>query len=162
MPDSSNDDIRKIKSHYRSGKSSLAADFFAPCLQHCTLYRRAAGYFSSSALITWAAMLPRLARSSDVSIRVIASPQLSAEDIEALRSVATPDQRRQYETIVVERIVDDIVRFAQSPGDRELRARIFAWLVARDRMTIKFAFATHVAESGIFHEKMPAHPVMKG
>jgi superfamily II DNA or RNA helicase len=154
VPVDSNNEIHKIKSHYRSGKSSLAADFFAPCLHQCTLYRRAAGYFSSSALVTWAAMLPRLAQSSDVSIRVIASPQLSAEDIEALRSVTTPAQRRQYEVMVVERIIDDIVSFAQSPGNRELRARIFAWLVARERMTIKFAFATHVAESGIFHEKI--------
>ena len=154
MPDNLLADIHNLRSHYRSGRASLAKEFFAPCLAQCTLYRRAAGYFSSSALITWAAALPRLAQSSDISIKVIASPQLSVEDIEALRRVATPDQRRQYEALVVERILDDIVRFAQSPGDRELRARIFAWLIARERMKIRFAFATHVLDSGIFHEKI--------
>jgi hypothetical protein len=80
MPENSNDDVRNLKSHYRSGRASLAKEFFAPCLAGCSLYRRAAGYFSSSALITWAAALPRLAQSSNVSIKVIASPQLSAEE----------------------------------------------------------------------------------
>lgn len=98
--------------------------------------------------------MPRLAESSDVSIRVIASPQLTAEDIDALRRVSTLDERRAYEATVIERILADIVTFTQSPNDRELRARIFAWLIARQRMTIKFAFATHVPESGIFHEKI--------
>jgi superfamily II DNA or RNA helicase len=154
MPVIGSDTIRDLKSHYRSGKSSLADEFFSPCLSACTLYRRAAGYFSSSALITWAAALPRLAHSSGVSIRVIASPQLSAGDIEALRKVATPEQRRQYEASVIDRIVEDILRFTEIPGDRDLRARIFAWLIARGRMTIRFAFASHVVDSGIFHEKI--------
>ena len=32
----------KLKSHYRSGRASLADEFFGPCLQACVAYRRAA------------------------------------------------------------------------------------------------------------------------
>jgi hypothetical protein len=39
--------IQQLKPHYRSGRASLAAEFFSPCLQACSQYRRAAGYFSS-------------------------------------------------------------------------------------------------------------------
>src|ERR1051325_2738373 len=154
MPHDHDRDISKVRAHYRSGRDSLANDFFAPCLQACTSYRRAAGYFSSSALVTWVAALPRLAQSPDVSIKVIASPQLSAEDIETLRSVTTEDQRRHYEAMLAERILEDILRLAQSPTDRELRGRIFAWLIAHKRLSMRFAFASHVLDSGIFHEKI--------
>ncbi len=146
--------IRALKSHYRSGRASLADDFFAPCLQNCTLYRRAAGYFSSSALVTWVAALPRLARSANVSIQVIASHKLSPEDIEVFRQIVDPEQRRQHESVIVEKIIEDIIRFADEPGDRAIRAKIFAWMLANNRLSIRFAFANHVERSGIFHEKI--------
>ena len=144
----------RLKSHYRSGRASLAEEFFAPCLQACVTYRRAAGYFSSSALITWAAALPRLASSEGVSIRVIASPELSRADIDVLRSLTDPAQRKHYEDIVVEKILDDICQWAEAPGNHHTRARIFAWLVANKRLDLRFAFAAHVEEPGIFHEKI--------
>ena len=79
--------IRELQPHYRSGKNSLASDFFSPCLEHCCSYKRAAGYFSSSALVTWASALPRLAADEDVIIKLIASPQLTAEDIATLKTI---------------------------------------------------------------------------
>jgi superfamily II DNA or RNA helicase len=154
MPPNPDQDIRALQPHYRSGRASLANEFFAPCLKACSLYRRAAGYFSSSALVTWVAALPRLAQTSNVSIRLIASPQLSAEDVATLKTVSTPEQRLSYESIIVERILQDIIAFAQAPTDGRLRAHIFAWLVANKRMTIRFAFPTHTFEAGIFHEKI--------
>jgi hypothetical protein len=146
--------IHALRSHYRSGRASIGSEFFAPCLRSARLYRRAAGYFSSSALITWAAALPRLARSGDLSIKVIASPQLVAQDIEILKSISDPQQRHQYESILVDRIIDDIIKLAEEPNDRQLRARIFAWLIANTRLTIRFAFPNHVEDSGLFHEKI--------
>jgi hypothetical protein len=146
--------IHQLKPHYRSGRASLAAEFFSPCLQARSQYRRAAGYFSSSALTTWAAALPRLALSADVSIKVIASPQLTPEDVNVLNSISDPVQRRQYEEMVIERILDDVIRMAESPSDIRLRARVFAWLLVNQRMTIRFAFADHVHNPGIFHEKI--------
>lgn len=146
--------LRTIKSHYRSGRASLARDFFTPCLQNCSLYRRAAGYFSSSALVTWVAALPRLAQSSDALIKIIASHRLSPEDIQVLDRVTDPDARREQEQIILERIIDEIVRFADEPSDRALRAKIFAWLLANKKLEIRFAFAAHIEDSGIFHEKI--------
>lgn len=154
MADNSQAVIHQLMPHYRSGRASLAGEFFAPCLQACSYYRRAAGYFSSSALITWAAALPRLALSADVSIKVIASPQLSSEDINVLNSIADPVQRRLYEEMVIERVLDDVVRMAESPFDIRLRAQVFAWLLVKQRMTLRFAFTDHIHQPGIFHEKI--------
>ena len=46
-------DQAALKSHYRSGVDDLSAEFFVPCLKEARVYRRAAGYFSSTALLTW-------------------------------------------------------------------------------------------------------------
>jgi superfamily II DNA or RNA helicase len=146
--------IHQLKPHYRSGRASLAADFFSPCLQACSQYRRAAGYFSSSALVTWAAALPRLALSAEITFKVIASPQLSPDDVSVLNAIADPVQRRHYEDMLIERILEDVIRMAESPSDARLRARVFAWLLVNQRMTIRFAFADHVHDAGIFHEKI--------
>ncbi len=71
--------IEKIASHYRSGKSDLAQDFFIPCLKNCIQYRRAVGYFSSGALVSWAEDIPYLLNKNAV-IKLIISPELSEAD----------------------------------------------------------------------------------
>jgi hypothetical protein len=123
-------------------------------MRDCSLYRRAAGYFSSSALITWASASPRLAQLGNFTIQVIASPQLTQEDIDALHNLQDAQERHEYESIIVNRILDDIVRFAEEPSDNQLCARIFCWLIANQRLVIRFAFAKHVTYPGIFHGKI--------
>ena len=75
--------IEGFDSHYRSGSSDLARDFFIPCLEHCSTYKRAVGYFSSSALVTWAEVLPRIAKLDTIKIQLLISPLLSEQDKEA-------------------------------------------------------------------------------
>ena len=143
-----------LKSHYRTGVDDLAVAFFAPGLREARLYRRAAGYFSSKALLTWAGALPRLVQGSDLKVRLIAAPELSAEDIAVVRELATEERRAEYRRILVERVLDEVVALAENPTDDGLRARVFAWLVANGRLDIRFAFAKHIEAPGIFHEKM--------
>jgi hypothetical protein len=39
-----------LRLSYRSGRDDLVRDLFIPCLETATLYRRAAGYFTSAGL----------------------------------------------------------------------------------------------------------------
>ena len=70
-----------LKSHYRSGKDDLAADFFRPCLRLATLYRRAVGYFSTSALLSWTDALSRVAMDGGLVVHMVASPELSSHTV---------------------------------------------------------------------------------
>ncbi|MDE0039072.1 MAG: DEAD/DEAH box helicase family protein [Gammaproteobacteria bacterium] len=146
--------LAALKSHYRSGVDDLSAEFFAPCLREARLYRRAAGYFSSTALLTWMEALPRLVQGDDVQVLLIAAPELNPQDKAVLRELAADERRAEYRRMVVERILEEIVVLAENPADDGARARIFAWLVANGRLDIRFAFATHIEAPGIFHEKM--------
>ena len=52
--------IRTLADHFRSGTHDLRRDFFGPCFKYCQRYRRAAGYFSSTALLSWLTGISRL------------------------------------------------------------------------------------------------------
>ena len=146
--------LSALKAHYRSGVDDLAAAFFAPCLREAKLYRRAAGYFSSMALLTWAEALPRLVYGNELKVRLIASPELSAQDIEVFKEIACDKKRSEYRQTLVKRMLEEIIALIENPADAGVRARILAWLVANDRLEIRFAFAKHLENPGIFHEKM--------
>ena len=145
--------LRTLKSHYRSGGDDLGAQFFSPCLGEASLYRRAAGYFSSLALLTWANALPRLV-GGQVRVSLIASPELSAPDIATFKELDSETRRSDYRRVIVERMLDEIIALAKNPSDHGARARVLAWLIANERLEIRFAFAEHVDRPGIFHEKI--------
>lgn len=151
-----------IRTHYRSGQDDLAHDFFSPCLSAAISYRRAAGYFSTSALLSWIEALPRLAMPDTLAIRLIASPELSTTDAAALRSLTDPEALSSLRATIVDRVLDEIAELTQAPGDAALRARLFAWLVANDRLQIRFAFPCHVQDAGIFHEKFGVFDLADG
>ena len=52
--------IHNLKDDYNSDNDDLARDFLIPCLEECSSYRRCVGWFSSSSLITWSSILPKL------------------------------------------------------------------------------------------------------
>jgi len=146
--------IESLKSHYESGQSDIAQEFFVPCLTYCSFYKRAVGYFSSSALVTWAQILPRLIQNNTVGIQLLISPQLSASDRLSLQRATAPAHRDKLLQELADRIVTDAIEFAANPSDVALRIRLFSWLIAMGRLELQFAFPEHVDDPGIFHEKI--------
>jgi hypothetical protein len=146
--------LEGVKAHYRSGADTLADDFFGPCLRHATLYRRASGYFSSTALLSWVSALPRLIQENDLKILLIASPELSPQDISILKDLDDEVKRAAYQTILVDRLLEHVLTLIDNPDAAGARAQLFAWLLATGKLEIRFAFAGHIDGAGIFHEKI--------
>lgn len=146
--------VENLRSHYRSGEHNLSNDFFIPCLSKCSAYKRAVGFFSSSSLVSWARALPRVIATDDLEIKLLISPRLSEDDREALRHVTSDDKRHELLQELGDSILHDALDFAEDPSNREQRVRLFLWLLATGRMKLLFAFPTHTADPGIYHEKM--------
>lgn len=146
--------LQPLKAHYRSGVDVLSRDFFGPCLSQAVLYRRAAGYFSSTALLAWASALPAVIEGADLTIRLIASPELGPHDIAVLKDVADPAKRAAYQQMLADRLLEQVAAMLEDPSSSDPRAELFAWLLATDRLEIRFAFPDHVDGAGIFHEKI--------
>lgn len=146
--------LKGLKSHYRSGTDDLGREFFIPCLRACSRYRRAAGFFSSSALSTWAELLPEFVTSKATTIQLLISPILSSEDRATIQRVATPDGRRQALQALADGIAMEAIKFAKSPDDARRRGNLLAWLIAAGRLELRFAFPSHLDDAGMYHEKI--------
>ena len=74
----------KIKSEYRSLIDNVVQDFYIPLLREAVTYKRAVGFFSSTALVEISKGIAEMA-SEGGRIQLVASPYLSDEDIEAIK-----------------------------------------------------------------------------
>ena len=134
-----------IKDEYRSDRCSLIEDFYLPCLENATLYSRAVGFFSSSSLIAVSQGLTALIRSGG-KMRLVASPCLSAEDVEAIATGL-----KQREDVIAGVIVQELDQFEEVAGNR---LACLAWLLSQGVLEIKLATPKDLSHSGIYHEKL--------
>ena len=72
-----------LKPEYRSRLDNVIKDFYNPVLKESILYKRAVGFFSSSALLALSAGIGGLIENGG-NIQLIASPRLLPEDVEAI------------------------------------------------------------------------------
>lgn len=134
-----------IKKEYRSLLDNIVKDFYCPVLGQSVLYKRAVGFFSSTALADISKGLSRLI-DNDGKIELVASPYISNEDWEAIK---TGYKSRD------EIIKKSIMRELHEPKNQfeENRLNMLAHLIATEKLDIKIAFIEK-NNIGIFHEKM--------
>lgn len=148
------DSVRSIRSHYRSGDSDLGKDFFVPCLSHCKMYRRAAGYFSSSALLLWSEALSNLVRDDSATVSLLVSPNLSGRDIKALSNAISEKNRKKLRSRLVDDFLSTALNQMSSTELERWRVDLFSWMVANERLSPRFAFPKHASRNTLFHEKI--------
>jgi DNA phosphorothioation system restriction enzyme len=137
-----------LRLSYRSGRDHLAPDFFVPCLEAAVLYRRAAGYFSSAGLALAARGVASLALRAG-QMRLVVSPCLEPDDVEALRAAAEHPADALH--AIAARSLADI-------EDALIRDRLnaLAWLAAAGLLEIRLALRLDGEgrfARGLFHEK---------
>ena len=72
-----------IKHEYRSLQDNIIKDFYSPVLSKAIMYRRAVGFFSSSALIELTKGISGLLKNGG-KIELVASPKLSIVDVKSI------------------------------------------------------------------------------
>jgi len=136
-----------LKRRYRSHQDHLVRDFYVPCLGEAVAYRRAVGFFSSAALSTAAQGLPAFLRAGG-TMRLVASPHLSEDDLEAIVGGFEQRARTVTETITAE-LLD------RYPDPIRERLGFLGWLISRGRLDIQLATVRRSqGTAGIYHEKI--------
>lgn len=135
-----------IKSEYRSRLDNVIKDFYVPVLKQAVLYKRAVGFFSSTALVEMSAGICGLVKNGG-KIQLIASPHLSANDIEAINN----GLKRRDDVIE-----EALIRQLSEPIGAEETARLnlLSNLIAAGVLEIKIAFLETDNTVAMFHEKM--------
>ncbi|MEL7075357.1 MAG: DEAD/DEAH box helicase family protein [Cyanobacteria bacterium J06582_2] len=131
-----------IQDHYRSDRNNLIQDFYIPCLSQANLYNRAVGYFSSSSIIAVAQGLAALIEAGG-QMRLVASPYLSKEDIEAIEKGL-----KQREEVISSVIIKEFESVSKD------RLSCLSWLLSQGILDIKLAVANNFADPGLYHEKI--------
>lgn len=135
-----------IKKEYRSLLDSVAKDFYIPLLSQAIKYQRAVGFFSSSSLVEISKGISELAKNGG-KIQLVASPYLSDEDVEAIKSgYAMRDQ-----------VVKEAIRREMTEGKtpfEKARLNLLANLISDGVLNIKIAFTEDSDRMGMYHEKM--------
>ncbi len=135
-----------IKPEYRSRLDNVIKDFYIPVLKEAVLYKRAVGFFSSTALVEMSAGICGLVKNGG-KIQLIASPRLSAEDIDAIN-----DGLRRRDDVIEEALIRAL---SEPMGAQETaRLNLLSNLIASGVLEIKIAFLETENSVGMFHEKM--------
>jgi len=138
-------DIESIKREYRSFRNDVVTEFYTPVLKNAVLYKRAVGFFSSTALIELSKGISGLIKNGG-KIKFIVSPVLQEDDIDAIA--------KGYE--IKEVVENCIVREFHEPKSKsdEERLNWLATLISTGYMDIKVAFTSSISSTGMYHEKM--------
>lgn len=136
----------EIKKEYRSLLDNVARDFYLPLLSNATLYQRAVGFFSSSALIEISKGIAKLAQNGG-HIQLVASPYLSEEDITAIKN-GYQIRDQVVKSAVLRELHTHVTTFESA------RLNLLANLIADEILDIKIAFTEDEGKMGMYHEKM--------
>ena len=135
-----------IELRYRSNEHNIPKDFLCPVLEQTVMYKRAAGYFSTTALVSLSRGLYSMASHNDCHIQLICSPKLSEEDIFAIQHGY--DLREVInKSLLLE--MEKTVRIYE-----EERLNLIATLIAEGKLDIKLAYMEDDTGINVYHEKI--------
>ena len=146
-----------IKANYDSGLGdNILEDFYIPVLSQTVVYKRLAGFFSSTSLAIASRGIAQLVKNHG-KMYMIVSPRLSDEDIAAMEK-ATNTPEEVISTVMISNIsdIEGVLK--------KKRIDALAWLIANDYLEIRVAVvyddkgqlmtADKIEESGLFHVKV--------
>lgn len=136
-------DLKIEHSYISRGDNNIADSFLNPVLKCTKEYKRSVGFFSSGVLETITDGALSLARNGG-SIKLIASPKLSEEDVEAIN--LGYEQKNQK---LSDAFTRDFVREVEKLND--MRLQLLCDLIRKGVLDIKIAITE---DTGIYHDKL--------
>lgn len=135
-----------LKSEYRSPHDNITGDFFNPVLKLSVTYKRAVGFFSSSALFPLLPGIFALVKNGG-KIQLITSPRLFEEDIAAINCGLEQRGKISDNDFTIKNLI-------QGQFDDRLCLNFLSNLIASERLEIKIAKLKNTNSNAMFHEKL--------
>ncbi len=155
-----NEDVKKIindlKVSYHSGHGDkLDKDFYNPLLKNCNLYKRETGDFTSNVIFEWGEALLNVIDKpeGECAVKIIAAPNLREEDKNLLIDVMNNKQDEKYIEKITDNIFHEAFNLSSGNAENEIKLKIFAYLIIKKILILKFGFPKHIPRPGVFHPK---------
>lgn len=145
----------ELKKHYDSDDDDILRDFYIPVLSHSTVYKRLAGFFSSSSLAVAAKGISKLI-SNGGDMKLITGARLQKADVKAIKE-AYEEPEKIIEKMMLEELDDLEDKFIRD------HVRALGWMIANKKLDIKIAIIYEnglpldeksIEKRGIFHQKV--------
>ena len=136
-------DLEIQRSYISQGANNIANSFLVPVLKYTKVYLRSVGFFSSDVLVPIMDGIVSLSRRGG-TIKLIASPQLSREDIEAI----SLGYSRRDEIL---RGIFDKVFVPEMERVDDSNLQLLSTLIARGILDIRIAITNGIGE---YHDKL--------
>ena len=156
MSEDAKNKIRSLKRDWDTDEDDkFGEDFTSPCIENSTLYRRLSGDFSSHVIkVLKTSTVKNLidTKENQCRIKILTHPSLTEEDKTTLENVL--NQGRDIRDLldkIAERSVEKYLYKNEPHLDRQTRLDIFAQLIAKKNILIKFAFSKN--PRSLFHKK---------
>ena len=143
-----------LKDNYQDSNAVLLTDFYLPCLNETSIYKRSSGYFSSA---LWTILGSDLLDffESDGIMRIVTSPELSREDAEAIAA----DKKTESE-VINDSLTASLSQWDLSSGNNA-PSSLLRHLIAKGRVEIRIAIKAN-GEPGILHDKVGIYEDPRG
>lgn len=135
-----------LKYSYRTSEDDVINDFLVPCLNYSVMYKRAAGFFSSTALVKLSYGISGLIKNNG-KMKLVVSPDLSKEDIEAIKL-----GYEKKEDVINKRLLESIDE--ELTSTQKDRLNLMINLIERGILDIKIAILNYGTDVGMYHEKI--------
>ena len=135
-----------IKNCYRTADDNIIDDFLSPALREAVIYKRAAGFFSSTALVELSKGIAGLVKNNG-KMQLIVSPKLSEEDIKAIK-----EGYRRKEDIINDNLINSLKEELEETEKDRLNLMID--LISKGILEIKIAILDTDDDFGMYHEKI--------
>lgn len=134
----------KLKKYYDSDEDNLINDFYNPILKETVLYKRIAGYFSSSSFMIASQGLTEFIKNKG-RMKLLINVAISKEDYEAIEK----GLKKSEEVIegIISKDIDSINDLLISN-----HVKVLSWMVAKSIVEVKVAVVENI--NGIFHQKV--------
>lgn len=132
-----------LKDYYNTDEDDVVNEFYVPIFSKAKLYKRAAGFFSSSSFLLLIEGL-REFLNKDGKIELLISPNLSKEDVEAI-SLGYKAKEEVVENYFLDKFdLDD--QFMN-------QYNLLSWLIYEEKLDIRIVLRRDFSTYGIFHDK---------
>ena len=140
----------QLKQAYHKPEDDIARLFYLPAMAAAYSYDRAVGYFSSAIyVLAWPSLREFVSHGG--KIRMICSPSLSAEDVDAMTEGYASRNENQGDVIC-----EEFRRLLSTPGTLKA-AKVLASLIALNVLDIRIAWVGESAagrSKRLFHDKV--------
>lgn len=143
-----------LKDTYRTSDDDVINDFLVPCLGQAVIYKRAAGFFSSTALVKLSQGISGIINNKG-KMYLVVSPDLSNEDIEAIKL-----GYEKKEEIITKRLLESLDE--EMTDIQKDRLNLMISLIENGILDIKIAVLNYGTDVGMYHEKIGIIEDMSG